>query len=269
MMKKNRWPVVLVMAIAGLITLGCAHPPVAPTAEVRQTLAPTGTLRLGLLAGTPGQMIGDPATGNARGVAFELGRELARRLGIPYEVVVLKGNAQFVEALRSGRVDFASNNATAARAEHMAFAQPHLEVEAGFLVPPGSPISSIEGADRAGIRIGVTQGSTSEARFAAELKHATLVRVPALDIAARMLGEGKLDAYATNKANLFQMADNLPGFRVLDGRYGVEQISIAIPKGRELAMPFLRQFIADVKSEGLVASAANRAGLRGYVKDRE
>ncbi len=255
--------------IVGMITSGCGSVPIAPSAEVRQVLAPTGTLRVGLIPGTPTQMLRNPATGEVKGVAYELGKEFARRLGVPFEVVVLGGNAQFLEALKLGQVDFASTNATPARAKDMDFAQSHLEIEAGFLVPPDSPISSgsVAEADRAGIRIGVTKGSTTEARFSKELKNAVLVSAPTRDSAITMLATRQMDAFATTKSTLFEMSDKLPGFRVLDGRYMVEQLSIAIPKGRDLGMPFLRQFIEDAKSEGLVASAAKRAGLRGLVNE--
>ena len=62
-------------------------------------------------------------------------------MGVLFEVVVLGGNAQFLEALKLGQADFASNNATLARAKEMNFAQAHLEIEAEFLVPPDSSIS--------------------------------------------------------------------------------------------------------------------------------
>ena len=254
---------VFVLLIAAMGIPGCASPPIAPSPDVRKLLAPTGTLRLGLSQGTPGQMIRDPSTGEIRGIGYELGREFARRLGVPFEVVVIQGNAQFIEAMQSGRVDFGSNNATPARAMHMSFAQPHLEVEAGYLVSSTSKISAIAEVDREGVRVGVTQGSTSEARFSQELKHAVLTRAPSIAAAEKMLASGQVDVFATNKGNLFDMSDRLPGSRVLDGRYGVEQVSLAIPKGRELGMPFLRQFVEDAKSTGLVAAAAQRAGLRG------
>ena len=257
----------IVLIIAAFSISGCANQPVALSPEVRKVLAPTGTLRLGLSLGTPGQMVRDPSTGDVRGVGYELGREFARRLGVPFEVVPIQGNEQFLEAMQSGRVDFASSNATAARALHMSFAQPHLEVEAGFLVSSNSRISSIAEVDRDGVRVGVIQGSTTEAKFAQELKNAVLTRSPSIAGAQAMLASGQIDVFATNKGNLFEMSDKLPGSRVLDGRYAVEQISIAIPKGRELGMPSLRQFVEEAKSSGLVAAAAQRAGQRGIAVD--
>jgi polar amino acid transport system substrate-binding protein len=257
----------IILMIFALGLSGCANAPLAPAPEVRKVLAPTGTLRLGLSLGRPGQMIRDPSTGEVRGIAYELGREFAKRLGVPFEVVLIEGNAHFLEAMQAGRVDFASNNATSARAIHMDFAQPHLGVEAGFLVSSTSSIASITEVDRTGVRVGVIQGSTSEAKFVQELKTAVLVRAPSVAAAEAMLAAGQVDVVATNKGNLFEMADRLPGSRVLDGRYGVEQISIAIPKGRESGMPFLRQFVEDAKSSGLVAAAAQRAGFRGLATE--
>ncbi len=84
--------------------------------------------------------------------------------------------------------------------------------------------------------------------------------------AVEMLGCGELDLFATNKPTLFEMSDQMPGARVLDGRWGVEHIAVAIPKGREAALEYLRRFVEEAQAGGLLAEAAERAGLRGVVK---
>jgi polar amino acid transport system substrate-binding protein len=85
--------------------------------------------------------------------------------------------------------------------------------------------------------------------------------------AVEMFERGELDLFATNKPTLFEMSDRMPGARVLDGRWGVEHIAIAVPKGnergREAAMEFLRRFVAEAQAGGLLARAVERAGLRG------
>jgi polar amino acid transport system substrate-binding protein len=78
-----------------------------------------------------------------------------------------------------------------------------------------------------------------------------------------MLKSGQVDAFAANKANLFQLSDKMPGSRVLEGRIGVDEVAIALPKGREAAMPYLRKYIDEARSEGLIKAAVQRAGLRG------
>ncbi|MGZ3295485.1 MAG: ABC transporter substrate-binding protein, partial [Xanthobacteraceae bacterium] len=84
--------------------------------------------------------------------------------------------------------------------------------------------------------------------------------------AVEMLERHELDLFTTNKPTLFQMSDQMPGARVLDGRWGVEHIAIAIPRGREAALEYLRRFVEEVQTGELLAEAVERAGLRGLAK---
>lgn len=233
--------------------------------NVRQILAPTGKLRVGVYPGSPNSMIRDAATGETRGVTFELGKEFAERLGIPFEPVVYARVAEVLEALKSGAVDFTFTNATAVRANDVDFTPPLLAVELGYLVLPGSPVSTLADVDRHGIRVGVSQGGTSHSTLTRELKNATVVPAPTIKDATELLALRKVDAFATNKAVLFEIADALPGSRMLDGRWGLEHLAFAIPKGRDQAMSYVRKFAEDAKSDGLVDRAVERAGLRGTV----
>ncbi|MCX7173444.1 MAG: hypothetical protein NT159_05900 [Proteobacteria bacterium] len=61
------------------------------------------------------------------------------------------------------------------------------------------------------------------------------------------------------------MADELPGSKVLEGRWGIERHAIAIPKGRDQGLPFVRKFAHDARAEGFVKAAAEKAGLRGIL----
>jgi polar amino acid transport system substrate-binding protein len=250
-------------AFAFALVAGCASVAPVPNADARQALAPTGKLRVGLYPGTPTSILGDPASGSAKGVGFDLGRELAKRAGVPFEPVVYPKNADVLAAVKSGAVDMVFTNATPARREDMDFSPTVLQVEQGYLVPRGSSITAPADVDRPGVRVGVSEGSTSETTLSREYKYAAVVRTPSLKAAIEMLSAGKLDAFATNKATLYEMSDDLPGSRVLAGRWGLESFAIGLPKGRDAAMPLVRDFVADAKAEGLVTRAVERAGLRG------
>jgi polar amino acid transport system substrate-binding protein len=233
---------------------------------VRQVLAPTGNLRVGVYPGSPTSLVRDAPAGEARGVSVDIGRELARRLGVPYEQVEFPRIAVVLEALQAGQVDFTVTNATPARAADMNFTAPLVELELGYLVVPGSRVTSIADVDKAGIKVGVSQGSTSQATLTRQLRNAVVVSAPTLKAAGEMLASGQVDTFATNKGILFEMADELRGARVLDGRWGLEELAIAIPKGREAGMDYVRGFADDVKAQGLVRRATERAGLRGTVE---
>lgn len=238
-----------------------AAPVAAPSAAVRDTLAPTGRLRIAVYLGSPTSLVRGGA--EERGLTVEVGRELARHLGVPAELVVFERVAQIVEALQAGRVDMTITNATPARAALVDFTAPLVGLELGYLVLPGSPVTALDQVDRAGRRIGVSQGSSSQAALTREFKQAAVVPAASLQEAGAMLKDGRLDAFATNKGILFELADGLPGARVLEGRWGLESLALAVPKGRTQGAEFLQQFIAEVRAQGLVQQAAARAGLRG------
>lgn len=243
---------------------GCAHAPPAAAPEIRQALAPTGTLRIAAYAGSPTSMVRAPGSDEMRGVSVDLGRELARRLGVPAQVVVFDRVAEVVDALKDGRADFTVTNATPARALDVDFTTPAIVgLELGYLSLAGSPVQTLADVDRAGVRIGVSQGSSSQATLTRELKQARVVPAPSLQEVGRMLQRRELDAFATNKAVLFELADNVPGGRVLDGRWGLEQLAIAVPKGRGAAAGWLGGFAESARTQGLVKAAGDRAGLRG------
>jgi polar amino acid transport system substrate-binding protein len=261
-----RWPLIPITATVAVLLAGCASTAVAPSPEDRQVLAPTGKLRVGVYPGSPISMIRDPASGETKGVGYDLGRDLARHLGVPVDFVEFRRPAEILEALKIGQLDFTVTNATAVRAKDMDFTPPLVEIELGYLVLPGSTISTLADVDRPGIRVGVSQGGTSHRTLSREFKNATVVPAPTVKGAIEMLSLRKVDAFASNKAVLFEMSDQLPGSRVLDWRWGLEHLAIAIPKGRDQGMGYVRKFAEDAKAEGLVTRAVERAGLRGTVK---
>ncbi|MCK9382229.1 MAG: ABC transporter substrate-binding protein [Sulfuritalea sp.] len=263
-----RW-IVLFLACFGPILAGCATDATRAGPEVRQVLAPTGVLRVGLYPGTPTSIIPDSGPGGSRGVGHDLGKEFAHRLGVPFEPVVFQKNAEVLEAVKSGKVDVAFTNASVERAKNMDFTAPYMEIELGYLVPLGSPISSLAEVDRPGMRVGVTEKSSSDGTLSKDLKNARVVRAATLKKGIAMLSAGELDAYATNKATLFEMADALPGSRVLVGRWGLERHALALPKGRDAGMAFARRFAEEARAGGLVQAAIVRAGLRGTVDTKQ
>jgi polar amino acid transport system substrate-binding protein len=200
-------------------------------------------------------------------MSVDVGREMARRLGGPARIVELERVEQVIEALRSGQADMTITNASAARAALVDFTEPALvAIELGYLVVRGSPVTSIADVDRPGVRVGVSQGSSSQAALGKAFRNASLVPASSLKVAADLLKEGRIDAFATNKGVLFQLADGLPDARVLDGRWGTESLALAVPKGREAGKARLADFIAKVRQEGFVKGAAQRAGLRGLAE---
>jgi polar amino acid transport system substrate-binding protein len=200
-----------------------------------------------------------------KGVAFDLGKELARRIGVPFEPVLYPSVGALLDAGKSGAWDVAFVGFSPARAKEWDFSALHMEIEFGYLIPGGSSISTMADVDRPGIRVAVQEKSGPDAFFSRTLKNAVFVRAASNPGALEVLKTGKADVMVSIKPVLFELSNQLPGSRVLDGRPGIDPHAMAMPKGRDLGAAYARKFIEDAKSEGLVKAAIDRVGMRGAV----
>ena len=249
--------------LVGLLVAGCANLASAPTREERNAIAPTGKLRVALYLGSPASFIRGATPSDSKGVGFDLGKELARRVGVPFEPVVYSSPGAIMDGLKASEWDLTFFGPTPVRENVLNFTAPFLVIEHGYLVPPGSPITAIDAVDRPGTRIGAPQGGSVNAFLAGTIKNATVIAGPSVPAGEEMLKSKKVDVFAANKANLYELSDKMPGSRVLNGRIGVDEVAIALPKGRETGMTYVRKYVEDAKSEGLIEAAVKRAGLRG------
>ena len=274
------WPCMAVASLSVLLSacLNLPHSnnataPIKPVsyeaapADVRQALAPTGALRVGVYPGSPTSWVKDPKTGESVGIALDLGKALAKRLNVPVQVVEFDRVAQVLDALKDGKVDLTFTNATAVRAKDMDFTPPMVRLELGYLVVGSSPLMSVTEVDQAGIRVGVSQGSSSQGVLTQTFKQAKVVPADSLAKAQAMLNAKQIDAFATNKGILFEMSDTLPGSRVMEGRWGLENLAIAVPKGRDAGGAFVQSFAKDMAQNGDLDKAIRRSGLRGTARD--
>jgi polar amino acid transport system substrate-binding protein len=235
--------------------------PISPA--VLSDLAPTGKLRVGINYGNPVLATRDPASGDLRGVAVDLGRELGRRVGVPVELVAFESAGKMFEAVKAGAWDVAFLAVDPGRADQIEFTAPYIEIEGAYLVPAGSSLHSIADVDREGVRIGISSKSAYDLFLSRSLRRAQLVPAPDPNAAFELILAGRVDVVAGVRQHLVANVEKLPGSRVLDGRFMAIQQALGIPKGRDAGAKYLREFIEDVKDSGLVARAIDKAGVRG------
>lgn len=236
-----------------------------PTAEERQALAPTGKLRVAFLL-VPIYVAKDPATGDLKGVAVDLGKELARRAGVPFDPVVYTNFPTLMSGAKSGQWDVALMGIDAQRATVVDFSAAFMNVEQGYLVRAGVLIAAASDVDKAGVRVGVLEKSSLDILLSKTTKNAVLIRAASLPENYALLDAGKTDVMAATKPALFAGADSRPGTRVIDGGFPVDAVSMAVPKGRNAAVAaYIDKFVGEAKADGLVKEAIERAGLRGVV----
>lgn len=230
---------------------------------VRTELAPTGTLRVALnLANFLLINAQLDAEGAHAGIAPDIGRELARRLGVPVAFVPYDQPGDLAAAASSGVWDVGLIGADPLRAGEIAFTAAYLEIEATYLVLADSPIHALDEVDRPGVRIALADKSAYDMYLRRTLQHATLHRAQGLEGSYQLFLREKLDVLAGLKPRLIADQAKHPGARILAGCFTSIQQAIGTPIARTAASAYLRDFAEDIKT-GLVAQLIAKHGVRG------
>jgi len=233
----------------------------------RKELAPTGKLRVGIAVGpTPGAgNVAMDASGQPRGIGADLGRELAKKLGLPLEWVTYPNSDALTDGVATGAWDVAFIPVDEQRKQKVDFGSPHIVLQSTFLVAPGSTIKSLEEADKPGVRIvGVENTATLRAaqRF---LRNVTMTNVQSAEELFELLRTGRADAIAQSRESLAQMAAKLPGSRVLPGAYLNSFVAVAVPKNKPAALAYASAFIEGAKASGMVRRSLDSVGMQSSV----
>ncbi len=232
-------------------------------ATAKAALTPTGKLRVALNLSNFLLVGKDPATGQPDGIVPDLAKELGRRLGVPVEFTGYESPGKVADAAATGAWDVAFLGAEPVRASVIDFTAAYLEIQATYMVPPGSPIKTQADVDREGVRISVSARSAYDLYLERTLKHAELIRVEGIEASWQQFKDKKLDALAGLLPRLVTDVEKMLGARILEGRFTAIQQAIGTPKGRSAAATYLRAFAEEAKATGMVADAIARHAVRG------
>jgi len=231
--------------------------------QIRDELAPTGVLRAGINMSNFLLVTGETPEGDPDGVSPDMARMLAKRLGVPVTFVPFKNPGELADAAVEDVWDIGNIGAEPERAKHIAFTPAYVEIEATYLVPAGSPIQSVEEVDREGVRIAVGARTAYGLWLGDNARHAELVLAKGLDGSFETFVEQELDALAGLRPRLVDDVKKLPGARILDGKFTAVQQAIGTKPDRETGIPFLREFVEEMKATGFVADLIEKHGVTG------
>jgi len=226
-------------------------------------LVRAGKLRVGIGLGSPSGAMKNPATGELRGLAADLGRALATRIGVDFVAVEYPRPGAILEGVQTNAWDVAFLVVDPERAKEVDFAPPHTQSDFTYLVPAGSSIHKVADADQPGIRIAVPRGDGVDLRLTRLLKKAELVRTDTLSAAVELVRTGGAHARAGPRQAVLAESVKLPGSRVLADGFAVISSAALVPKGHAGWLAYVSEFIEEAKASGLVKKIIEDAGLRG------
>lgn len=250
------------IAMAAGLLAGCATSQVVPNAA-RAERAPTGKLRAGMNLGNELFTTRDATTGELRGVAVDLMRELASRLGVPLEMVVHATPGEVADAAVKGTWDVAILAIAQARAQTITFSPPITEIEATYAVNKDSALKSASQVDASGVRIAATEKAGFELYLTQTLRHGTLIRTKGYDASMGLLKDKRVDAVAGLRPSLLEIMEKTPGARLLDDRFMTVNHGLSTPRERRAAAEYVKTFVDEMNASGFVARSIARNGVKG------
>jgi len=228
-------------------------------------IARAGKIRVGLHLP---QFVKDPATGEIRGhgtgtVIVQVAAALGTQLGVKVEFVGHPSPPKLVECLQAKACDAGFLGFVPSRTGDVGFTPPYIMVPFTLMVPTNSSVRSIADADKPGVRIAAVRNHASTLALRRVIKQAEIVDVEIPDEAFELLRAGRAEAWASPRPPLLEYAHKLPGAHVLDGRYGENLQSMAVPKEQTGRLAYISEFLEAARASGLVKRAIERAGEHG------
>lgn len=231
--------------------------------DIVRQLAPNGVLRAGINLSNFLLVTGQGPAGEPQGVAPDMAKAIADRLNVPLQLVPFQGPGLLADAADQDVWDIGLIGAEPARAEKMDFTRAYVEIEATYLVPPGSTLSKAAEVDRPGTRIAVSERTAYDLWLVRNIQHATLFHAQGFEATFNLFIDQKLDALASLKPALLGDVKKMPGFRILEGRFTAIQQSVGTRKNSPRSLAFLESFVRGAVASGFVAELIERHQVQG------
>ena len=230
----------------------------APSKDVVAELTSTGVLRAGINMSNFLLVTGKRPNGDPDGVSPDVAEEIARRLGVPLELVAFKSPGELGDQAGNNVWDIGNIGAEPQRAKTIAFTAAYCEIESTYLVPAGSSIKTIADVDKPGIRIAVAGRSAYGLWLENNIKHAKLVTTDGLDGSFNAFVAQKLEALAGLRPRLIDDVKKLPGARILDGQFSAVQQAVGTPRKNQAAAAWLHGVVEELMASGFIAKAIEK-----------
>jgi polar amino acid transport system substrate-binding protein len=188
---------------------------------------------------------------------------IGARLGVPVKYIPFAKPGELADAAGTDAWDIGLIGAEPARAEKIDFTAAYCEIEATYLVPPGSPLKTIADVDKPGVRIAVSARSAYDLWLERNIKNAQLVRANGGPATLDLLVKDKLDAMAGLRPGLLTDVEKLPGYKILDGQFTAVQQAVGTARKNTAGAAFLKAFVEEAKRSGMVASFIERHAVVG------
>lgn len=228
--------------------------------RVLSELAPSGRLRVAINLGNPVLVQRDVNTGVLGGVAPELARKLAARLGVELNFILFDTPGLVTDSADGDSWDVALLAIEPARQEVIDFTSPYLAIEGAYIVRTTSHVINLAAIDQKNVRIAVGTKTAYELFLSRNIRFAELVHAPDSETAFQYFLDQHLEAAAGIRPALDKLAAEHPELRVVKEPFMTINQAMGVPQGRRTAAAYLSRFVEELKVNGFAASQLEKSG---------
>ena len=233
---------------------------------VRAQLAPDGRLRVAINLANMFLVTTDcsvPSVQGFSGVAPGIAAAIAEQLGVKTVFVPFGNAGSLAGSVADNLWDIALIGADPARGASIAFTSAYAEIPVAGMVRGNSPLVAVDQVDRSGVRIVTVARSAFDLWLTRHIRYAELVRAESASAALDRFLNGSLDVLTGLELRLFDDLRQIPGARLLNGRFTTIQQSIGTSIKHSQGAAFLERFVVEARRSGLVQRLISQYKVKG------
>ena len=231
------------------------------TESISNIIAPTNVLRIGINMSNFLLVNKDSTFSKPEGLSPEIGKLLAKELGINYEFVTFKNPGLLADAIDYDKWDVGNFAFEKKRAEIIDFSNPYVNIDANFLLRKNSEINQNRDVDNKNNKIAVVNRSAYDLWLSDNYKKAKIIRAKTIIETHNLFYNQDVNILAGLKPKLLEELKNNNEFKLIDEPFTFIKQSIGIKKGKPKAIDFINNFVSKKIKDGTIKSLLEKYEL--------
>ena len=231
------------------------------TESISNIIAPKNVLRIGINMSNFLLVNKDSTFSKPEGLSPEIGKLLAKELGINYEFVTFKNPGLLADAIDYDKWDVGNFAFEKKRAEIIDFSNPYVNIDANFLLRKNSEINQNKDVDNENNKIAVVNRSAYDLWLSDNFKKAKIIRAKTIIETHNLFYNQDVNILAGLKPKLLEELKNNNEFKLIDEPFTFIKQSIGIKKGKPKAIDFINNFVSKKIKDGTIKSLLEKYEL--------
>ncbi len=229
--------------------------------KIKANLAPHGKIRAAINMSNFLLVSGRTSSGQPDGLSPDVAKEIARRLGVPCELVPFDGPGLIADTAGRDIWDIGNIAEEPERCEAIDFSEPYIQIDANFMTREDSELNKNADVNQPGVGIVLYDRSAYDLWLKNNFTLPTYLRLGSISESVTAFEEGQGDVLACLKPKLMEMREDQTDYKIIEPPFTAIRQAIGLNKGHSDVLSFVNEIIADLLANGFVADSLKRHGI--------